>query len=550
MRASWLLALALGVGGVAWAQDGEAPKQSDITFSIEGFYRARGYVFGGLFDGVDGPAKYVDHRMRLTPTAAYKDLAKLKMTVDALDNVVWGDNASLASTSLFAGGPSVTDTSGQEIPSLRLERAWVEMTLPVGRLDVGRQPSNWGMGLLANDGNGFDDSFGENRGGSTVDRAIFATRPIAIGQAIAGKDDSNIPLFAAVGVDRLVEQPLIRYYGYTCTPGITSDEPGFDARCDSNGDGVTDLSHDYTDDTRTESQRAADWWAPSNDDVFEMIYALIYDGKGIPLFGEKSEATLGTYIVDRRQRQSDSKVLVVDVYGKLRTHGIYVEGEALHIGGHTRAITLPGAVNQGTDDPLYKTADIWGYVVRGGYELPWMQAVLEHGYASGDANVADGRFTGRPLHPDYNVGLILYEQVLARVTAALWTHAAEGLWSQGGVYNSRYLFPTLHFEPLQSKKYGHTEIIAAFLEAWPDKPDGSIIHCKPGDKVDCALYNASHAPIGWEADLAIKHRWHEHLLFSLEGGFAHVTDRIPLGAAGLNPNGNTWTVQSRAGFEF
>ena len=81
------------------------------------------------------------------------------MMVDVLDDVVWGDNASKASTALFAGDPSVTGQSGLETSTFNIKRAWMEFDIPVGKVRVGRQPSQWGLGILGNDGNGFDDLF-------------------------------------------------------------------------------------------------------------------------------------------------------------------------------------------------------------------------------------------------------------------------------------------------------------------------------------------------------------------------------------------------------
>src|SRR5690606_3606252 len=156
----------------------------DLRFEIKGAYRARGYLFAGLFSRLGRPGTYMDHRLRITPGANYKDLAKLYMTIDALDNVVWGDNRSLASTALFAGGPSVNDNAGRTVPSVRIERLWTELRLPIGLMRVGRQANHLGMGILANSGDGFDQPFGEKRTGSTVDRVLFATRPISVGQAI------------------------------------------------------------------------------------------------------------------------------------------------------------------------------------------------------------------------------------------------------------------------------------------------------------------------------------------------------------------------------
>ena len=53
-----------------------------------------------------------------------------------------------------------------------------------------------------------------------------------------------------------------------------------------------------------------------------------------------------------------------------------------------------------------------------------------------------------------------------------------------------------------------------------------------------------------ELDIGIKHRWHKHVLLAVEGGTAHITDRIPLEAAGLNPRGNFFTFQTRLAYEF
>ena len=79
------------------------------------------------------------------------------------------------------------------------------------------------MGLLANDGNGHDDLFGDNENYTTYDRVLFATRPIAIAQKIMGQEDSEIPLFIAVAYDRLVDDPLATYRG-DCRGGHRSPE--------------------------------------------------------------------------------------------------------------------------------------------------------------------------------------------------------------------------------------------------------------------------------------------------------------------------------------
>ena len=541
-----------------------------ITVDMEGYYRVRGVFLPGmyadqrssgpldLFSADNGDGRMLVQRLRLQPEFSAGDKAHLFIQADALDDVVWGDNESLASTALFAGDPSTTGMDGHAGDTFRVKRAWVEFMTPVGLVRAGRQPSNWGLGLLANGGDGFDDTFGDNHYGSTYDRLIFATRPLAIAGAAAGKESwGEVPLYLAVGVDRLVEDPLIQYYGYTCSRTDPAGDPivegseDYDPRCDPDGQGYHTIEHDYTE-PRADDDRGQDWWIDQNDDVMEMIYVLVYKGEGVRLGGEEGDLMGGVYVVNRTQRETDSDIWIYDAWAKLAWKGIYLEGEALTIRGETSAIALPGTYDPSgaTDDPLYKKADIWGYAARAGYERPGWSAVFETGYASGDDDAADADFTGRALHPDYNVGLLLYEEVMARVTAITWTDAADGLWSKGGVVNSRYVFPTFTARPLPGN-----EVILGVLGAWPDVPDGSRILCREGDEkggeaVQCSSYDAEDAMLGWEVDLAVKQRFDEHMQATLEGGYARTTDRIPVANLGLNPDGRFWTVQSRLAWEF
>jgi hypothetical protein len=520
--------------------------KDEFHVELEGYYRTRAYVFANLFNTSDSErdARYMEHALRLRPSFNYKDLAKLILQVDALPGVVWGDNESLSTTAVFAGDPSSTGIGGAGVPTILLSRAWTEFSVPVGSIRIGRMPSHWGMGLLANDGNGFRNTFGEARNGNTFDRALFATKPIALAQAIMGKDGKDIPLILAVGIDRLVEDPLIQFKGYTCEPDIYDDDPDYDERCDVNGDGRTDQDHGYTDESYTTDHRGQDWWADQDDDVMEMIYVLIYKGEQLSLFGLHGDLTAGGYVIHRIQNETDSNVIIVDGYLNFLMNGIAAEAEIVTIKGTTRGITLPGAFNLDPDaDPLQKNAAVTGYVTRLGYVRPGWKIMMEHGYASGDENVADAEFTGRSLHADHNVGLLLYEEVLARVTSQVWTESGEGLWSNGGVYNSHYIFPTVTLNPMDN-----WELIGGFLVAWPDKPDGAIIACIEGE--GCSQVLSTSEALGWEADFGIHHNWHKHLQLALEMGYAHVTDRLPLEAAGLNPEGNFFTFQTRLAWQF
>ncbi|MEQ1503318.1 MAG: hypothetical protein ABMB14_13860 [Myxococcota bacterium] len=528
---------------------GLLPKD-DVSVTFEGHYRVRGYLWSHRFASQgtgDGyrDARYLDQRLWLRPRFAYKDVAKLWVEFRALDGVVFGDNAGGASVPLFAGDPSATDLEGQTQPTVEVGRVWTEFTVPVGVVRVGRMPSEWGMSLLVSPGDSFDQPFGESSFPSTNDRILFATRPIAIGQKVIGHEDTEVPLYAAVAVDRLVEDPLSQYYGYTCTPGRTAADDGFDRRCDTDGDGVTDLDHSYVDDTRAPASRGPDWWADQDDDVWQMVYVLVYRGVDVAYLGGRGDLTAGVYTVNRRQRETDSNVWIVDGHVKSTANRVYLESEVLTIAGETRALPLPDAT---APDPLRKDVSIAGFAAKAGYAHGKLDALLEVGSASGDDDVTDATFTGRALNPDHNVGLVLYDMVLADVTAAVRTTAARGLWSNGGVYSSAYLFPTVTVRP----RDGWTGILGAVV-AWPNAPDGAVLRCNDDDAVGCDAptpLQATADTIGWELDAAVKIDWADHLRFALEGAYAKVTDRVPLETAGLDPDGAFFTLQSRIAWEF
>lgn len=540
-----------------------APAQAgdDLEFELEGYYRTRGYSFRNLYNGQEDPGRYMQQRLRLQPVIKFQDRAKVVVMADAMDDVIWGDNMSFMPTAVFAQDPSYngiegseTDWLGRSRGSMYVKRAWMEFKVPVGLMRVGRQESHWGMGILSNNGNGFDDTFGENHYGATFDRVIFATRPVAIAQAAMGKDDSGFPFFLAFGVDRLVEDPLDLYYGYQCNrtlPNGDAIEQGMDAydpNCDPDGDGYHTLEHDYVDETRTPDQRNPDWWVDNDDDAWQLVMVAIYRGEDLDWGKSKADFTLGAYGIMRQHDETNSDVTILDVYSKLAFRGLYFETEVVNIRGDTSGIALRGAYdpNGNLANPLKKTANIWGAAGRLGYQQKTFTLMGEAGFASGDENPADQDFTARALHPDFNVGLIIFEEVMARVTAATWSEAAFALWSNGGVWNSMYVFPNVRYRPLDN-----WEIIGAYLLAWPHKPDGSRILCGPDDGVSCEdPVNGLAQEIGYEVDLAVKHRFHEHVLFSVEGGYAKVSNRVPLEAVGLNPKGNFVTVQTRIAYEF
>jgi len=486
---------------------------SGFHLSLDGYYRARTYLLGeqiypGRAEGEEAKRTlaYVTQRLRLQPEIGYGEWATLHVTADCLDNLIWGDNAGLSSTALFASEPSQTGLLGAEMPYVYVRHAWLESVLPIGVLRVGRMPSDWGLGLLSDDGEGFDDDFGDNSYGTTYDRILFATKPISIVRAIAGMEAEDTPLVLVVAWDKLVESFL---------------------ELDRTGRPV-----------RPRAPYDTGWLADDSDDVEEWTVGVVWHQENLGWLGPDDSLTAGYSFVYRTQEVSGSRVYIHDAYFKLRLWDMFLDGELFAIHGRTWSIPL----GVESIDGLYprKDADILGWLVRTGWSR-WMFTVkAEAGFASGDDFDADEpNFSSMPLGPDVNVGLILYEEYLAQLTRRRWRDN-EGMWSKGGVYNSYYFMLTAIVEPVED-----LQVTVAVLNAWAGQPCDSVYQ-----GIECAGPD-DHPWLGLEVDASVRYRFYDdHMLAVLEGGWYRPdNEAFRLDAQGFGDT-DIWTLQSRIAFVF
>ena len=104
----------------------------------------------------NGPLRFADMRLRLSPSIHVADFASLHTTVDVFDGLMLGE----------APRDSVIPWSQEGSDAITLRRVWARLRLPsVGELRVGRMPAHFGLGLVQHAGNGIDDD-----AGSDVDR--------------------------------------------------------------------------------------------------------------------------------------------------------------------------------------------------------------------------------------------------------------------------------------------------------------------------------------------------------------------------------------------
>jgi hypothetical protein len=428
----------------------------------------------------------------------------------------------------FLGGP-VGD-------SVTIRRAWVQFSVPVGVMRVGRMPSHWGMGLLANGGgtgwfdpetpkgeprrkvldNFFDDEFGDNHFGSTADRILFITKPITIYRTVKKLGKVEHPLIVGYAFDKLSESPLLPFENFE-RKFRPFGQQGFISR-------------------------------GKNDDVNEHVALVVWNN---PDWDQKSfldELRLGVYTVLRTAKEGStqpsvltdpnafcgdfegtpqrcvdtgSKVWIADFWWRVRYGNMFTEGEVYQIGGTTfGGVPFPSRNTK-------KKANINAGVARFAWMTPRWDAMLEVGHASGDDVLEDEEFKQRGVHPDFNVGLILFEETLRELTARTYgipfysnenPQGALGFFSNGGVINANYIQPKARFRPTP---VAGLEVIGGILAAWVDttQTNGTALFAACSIGGACKGNGKDDTFLGYEFDLALRASFAGQMRFALEMGY-------------------------------
>ncbi len=120
-------------------------------------------------------------RLRLKATLRVGKDIKIHTTIDVLDNLVMGSTprgfqgqlqdafTPLIGFSETQFPPQAGSTSFMD--SIRFRHVFASILTPVGVIRVGRMPSHWGLGILANSGMKNNNDYGD-----TVDRVMFITK--------------------------------------------------------------------------------------------------------------------------------------------------------------------------------------------------------------------------------------------------------------------------------------------------------------------------------------------------------------------------------------
>lgn len=379
-----------------------APAARAMEFKIDGYDRLR---YRWIRDESIRPVAksaarssetdFLDHRLLLNPSLKIVDAVTLKAQIRIFDNVIASSADGVTpfvvpmDPDRFRTPVDDADREGEPVPDFQVERLWAEVMTPVGRFDFGRQSSQWGMGVLANAGNALEWLW-EGQGddfGSTVDRIRFTTR-------LGERGPYLVPIY-----DRIVERGNVG--GLQLADNLDPAAPTL---------GGIDTGQ---------------------DDVHEGVLALYYPYGGAE---DDFEAAGGVYLVYRTQDGSDSDAFIEDFYGKLRWKGFTVATELVWVQAESTVVDRTPTTGREIDI----RAQQWAGVVRADLEgdLGGMNAGVraEVGWASGPstrefrAPIEGGNVAllGDKLDqfafwsPDYDVDIILFDEILGRVSNATY----------------------------------------------------------------------------------------------------------------------------------
>jgi hypothetical protein len=477
----------------------------DFGFRGGAEYRANLLTIRSLSLNDESPrdASWIEHRLRLDGTVDYLDKVKITSSVDALDGVLWGDNGDLGKAPESSSGaninsknvnfaklcmgfregnpfdPKAYSYTNCPADTFFIRRLYGDVVTPIGLFRIGRQATTAGSAVALNDGDGRHNRFGFANRGNSVDRILFATKPLEAFKPKGQRDTTETNGgFLILAYDRVV------------------------------GDAPQLLS----------------------DDVHQWVTAVRWLGPEVTK--SLKDVELRAFHAYRWDVRNDTAINAFGGRAAARFHDLYAGIDATAIVGKTREVSE--ALRVITNDPAQSQAvrqvGIRG-VVR--YDRPKFSLYFESDYASGDADPQVGTpLTQFNFAPDSNVGLLMFKHTLAyqtgRVAAAATellkslkapTIPVESVATNGAFTNAFAIFPQVDVRPIDNLL-----IRGGVLVAWSPAPViDPIFSQQRRDGVDIQddLQNfVGGKPgsfYGTELDARVQYRMFNHFAFDLEG---------------------------------
>ncbi len=456
-------------------------------------------------------ASWIEHRLRLDLAIDYEEKVRLVTSIDALDGTLWGDNGTFgtppspnsgtraAATNPNNAKPGVGYIGGDELDPdsygyvllenepVKVRRLYGEVVTPYGAFRIGRQPSVEGMGLLVADGDGRPNRFGYSNAGDSVDRILFATKPLEAFKAEAERDTSRDRGVLWVGFYDRVSSEQIRLFG---------------------------------------------------DDLQSAGTVIKYMA---PDPGRRTNLVLQGVFAHRWEDVFDSNISIAQLRVLAKVDKLSMGVEAATIQGRT--LEVSDALSLINNDPIVRQkVSQFGARAVARWDEPAWTAYLEFDFASGDRNPNPGSTLSQMYFAeDANVGLLMFERVLhfesARSSASgvellrrvgAKTFPAERVDSEGSFTNAIAVFPQFDVRPIDNFLL-RGGVLAAWAPVGLVDPIESLKQ-RDGREVEDDLVNFQGGKpgnfYGVELDGRVQWKYMDHFLFDLEGAVLFPGDAL------------------------
>lgn len=382
---------------------------------------------GGCGDALDGTAcdtealSFANTRLRLEPTLALSDDVRVHLQLDVFDNMVLGStpdgfvvNTDAASYDRTPRVPLDSFTTTAQPPvayrnslsdSVVARRAWAEVTnRGLGQLRFGRMGSHWGLGLLANGGEGADADYQ-----SDVDRVMFITRLRSF--YLVGAYD-----FAAEG---FIQQNLNDMSALAYDAGQEDDVDQW----------VLAVAHRADEEDQQERLQRGDWVLNAGAYFVYRSQFLSSQGAYGAFEGPPPPSEVSSHL-----RRRDAEAFIPDVWAQFLWRKLRIEIEAVLIAGSIHDATVRpdmGSTDGLTDLNVFQ----FGTALEAEYRLldDKLGLYFHAGFATGDSDTegltldeglapqhSDSTISTFRFHPAYRIDLILWRSIMRQVAGAYY----------------------------------------------------------------------------------------------------------------------------------
>ncbi|HEX5037584.1 MAG TPA: hypothetical protein VFX30_10535 [bacterium] len=498
---------------------------------------------GGLGDNDRfGSILYFQERLRVEPIMKINDNISLQAQFDILDNIIAGTEETknidflspiVGTIQLPGAGGALGVTGGEsgENKVLNVRRAYMDILTPGGKFRIGRQPSHFGLGIFQNDGNGFNDDFGD-----TFDRILYLA-------SLETKKLGNFSFGAVVDfVFTKQQDPRISGLGAAIT-GPAEDTRQFAGLV------VWDY-HDLT----LGAFSGIRYRNGKEGQTTSEARQILVDANGDPILDGSGNFQLTDPLP--AGQDGDTLLYFTDLYGEYKHGPFRFRGEYVLMSGKIStglaidAIpfnNLPANARGPIEMPAQN--DLLVQMAAAEFEAKYKFGtfLLQGGYSSGDSQPLSSRITQYGFRPDYQIALLMFHAPLGsspRVTQANGNGAGSrqlvGAVPVTGNYINNAIYTTVgyaHNLDITSlvPAATSTKVGLKFITAWAPSNNFDIDFAEITGFTDLPHVVNSNKWYGWEADANFQSRFYDHFLFDLTAGFMMPGPAYDVEVAIFNP---------------